>query len=62
MLERFSSGSARQATAKNPGRTSSGGGNKRKGNRKDDYEGLSPEEQKRLKQKREKNKEAAARY
>ena len=37
-------------------------GNKRKGNRKDHYDGLAPDERVRLVQKRERNKEAAARY
>lgn len=53
MLKRFGSNKTESKVA---GRGSSGAGNKRKGNRKDDYDGLSPEEQHRLKSKREKNK------
>ena len=58
MLKRFKS-SSNKLPAKN--RSGTAAGNKRKGNRKDDYDGLPIEEQSRLKQKREKNKEAAAR-
>ena len=52
MLKRFNS-----KTNKKENRS----GNKRKGNRKDDYEGLPPAERQRLVQKRERNKQAAAR-
>ena len=55
MLKRFGNNNTK-AESKMAGRGSSGAGNKRKGNRKDDYDGLSPEEQHRLKSKREKNK------
>lgn len=54
MLKRFGSNGGKTETKS--GRGSTGSGNKRKGNRKDDYDGLSPEEQHRLKAKREKNK------
>ena len=57
MLKRFNNSNAPVRNNLKENRS----GNKRKGNRKDDYDGLAPEERIRLVQKRERNKEAAAR-